>query len=139
MIAPARIIETIEQTESLAFLDAFCGEVMRLKPVAPIIALEPIADEDVLGCRIPGGTPVLLLTRHAATRGGGSARFDPERRPAPHEEAAFFPFGGGPRLCPGRNLALLEMRAVVAMLCRNFDVEPVSPIENVGGYVRFSV
>ena len=138
-LAPAQAIETIEQTERLAFLDAFCEEVMRLRPVAPIIALEPIADEDVLGCRIPGGTPVLLLTRHAATRGGGSTRFEPERRPAPQEEAAFFPFGGGPRLCPGRNLALLEMRAVLAMLCRNFDVEPASPIEDVGERLSFTM
>ena len=138
-LGPARAIETIEQTERLAFLDAFCEEVMRLRPVAPIIALEPIAEEDVLGCRIPGGTPTLLLTRHAATDGGGSARFEPERRPAPQKEAAFFPFGGGPRLCPGRNLALLEMRAVLAMLCRNFDVEPASPIENVGERLAFTM
>ncbi len=71
-LAPARAIKTIEQIERLEFPDAFCGEVMRHKPVAPIIALEPIADENVLGCRIPGGTPVLLPTRHAATDGGVS-------------------------------------------------------------------
>lgn len=138
-LGPALAIETPGQAERLAFVDAFCEEVMRLRPVAPIIALEPIADEDVLGCRIPGGTPVLLLTRHAATRGGGFASFDPERGLAPQEGAAYFPFGGGPRLCPGRNLALLEMRAVLAMLCRNFDVEPVPPIEEVGERLAFTM
>lgn len=138
-LGPAQAVERLEQAERLAFLDAFCEEVMRLRPVAPIIALEPIADEDVLGCLIPGGTPVLLLTRHAATRGEGSTCFDPERRPAPQEAAAFFPFGGGPRLCPGRNLALLEMRAVLAMLCRNFDVEFASPIKEVGERLAFTM
>ncbi len=38
---------------------------------------------------------------------------------APH---ALVPFGGGPRVCPGRTLAFLEIKAVMAMLCRNFTL-----------------
>mmetsp|Transcript_37820 Transcript_37820/g.92056 ORF Transcript_37820/g.92056 Transcript_37820/m.92056 type:complete len:222 (+) Transcript_37820:1138-1803(+) len=30
-------------------------------------------------------------------------------------------FGLGPRICPGRNLALLELKMTVAFLCCNFD------------------
>ena len=37
----------------------------------------------------------------------------------------FFPFGAGPRFCPGRFLALLEIKAVISMLARNFEVERV--------------
>jgi cytochrome P450 len=36
------------------------------------------------------------------------------------------PFGAGPRLCPGRYLALLEMKMVMAMLLAEFDIEAVT-------------
>ena len=36
------------------------------------------------------------------------------------------PFGAGPRLCPGRYLAILEMKMVMAMLLSGFDIEAVT-------------
>jgi cytochrome P450 len=36
------------------------------------------------------------------------------------------PFGAGPRLCPGRYLAILEMKMVMAMLLRQFEIEGVT-------------
>jgi cytochrome P450 len=39
--------------------------------------------------------------------------------------APSLPFGFGPRLCPGRNLALAEMRTVVLMLAKHFELEAV--------------
>ena len=32
------------------------------------------------------------------------------------------PFGSGPRICPGRSLALLEMKVVLALLYKSFTV-----------------
>jgi cytochrome P450 len=32
------------------------------------------------------------------------------------------PFGGGPRFCPGRYLALAEIKMVATMLVRNFAI-----------------
>ncbi len=126
---------TYAQTESLQFHDAFLSEVMRLKPVAPIIGIEPNQDADILGFPIAAGTPILLLTRHAATRGERLARFDPDNPP----DAIFFPFGGGPRQCPGRNFAMCEMRAVLAMVCTNFVVEAASPPEDVRERLSFTM
>ncbi|MYK33202.1 MAG: cytochrome P450 [Boseongicola sp. SB0670_bin_30] len=97
--------------------------------------MEPLNDTWILGHRIPEGTTIFMLLRHLATRDEhfmNGDRFDPERwlvkpedRRGPHDHRAFVPFGAGPRFCPGRNLAMLEIRAVLAMLCGNFDVLPV--------------
>ena len=35
------------------------------------------------------------------------------------------PFGAGPRVCPGRYLALLEMKMAMAILLSSFDIEAV--------------
>ncbi len=149
LVAPESAIASLEQTTRLAFLDAFFNEVMRLKPVAPLLVFEPIADTALLGCLVPKGTPLMLLTRRMATRDesfADGARFDPERWLVPsgsderaHDRRAFVPFGGGPRLCPGRNLALLQIRTVLAMLCRNFEPEPVRGGGDVEEHLAFTM
>jgi hypothetical protein len=37
----------------------------------------------------------------------------------PHDAHVAFPFGSGPRVCPGRSLALLEMQVVLALLYKH--------------------
>ena len=92
---------------------------------------------------------ILALARRMATRDenfAGGDRFDPDRwltgpeaRNGPHDRRAFIPFGGGPRICPGRNLALLQIRTVVAMLCRNFDLEPDHSSPDVAERLAFTM
>ncbi len=38
---------------------------------------------------------------------------------------AAMPFGSGPRMCPGRYLALPEMKTAMAMLLSSFEIEAV--------------
>ena len=81
---------TYESVGSLRYSEAVLRESMRLKPVAPVIGVEPLADTTVMGTRIPAGTPMLLLTRHASLRAGGFERaseFDPERWLADGDDA----------------------------------------------------
>jgi cytochrome P450 len=49
------------------------------------------------------------------------------------------PFGSGPRLCPGRSLALLEMKTVLAMIARNFRVEPACDLDRVRERLAFTM
>ena len=34
---------------------------------------------------------------------------------------AYFPFGGGARMCVGNNFAMMEMQIILAKLCAQFD------------------
>lgn len=117
----------------LDFIEAFAMETMRFKPVAPLLGLEPKQDVNLLGYQIKAGTGMLALTRPGALEEANFSHadsFKPERWqnanecPAGnHNTRAFIPFGAGPRFCPGRGLALVEIKSVLAMLCRNFDLE----------------
>jgi nitrite reductase/ring-hydroxylating ferredoxin subunit len=51
----------------------------------------------------------------------------------------FDPFGSGPRLCPGRSLALLEIKTAMAMVCRNFDLSRAGQAGEVGETFAFTM
>jgi cytochrome P450/nitrite reductase/ring-hydroxylating ferredoxin subunit len=131
--APAEI----EAANQLLYAGAVANETMRLRPVAPVILLEARQDAVIGDLAVPRGTWVAVLTRPAAMQGGNfvdPGSFRPERwldaeaaQPAmlPHDPSAHLPFGSGPRICPGRTLALLEMKVLLAMLYQSFEVERV--------------
>lgn len=128
------LLDDAGQLDRFPYLDAANREAMRLKPVAPFLSLEPLRDITLGGVQIPAGTILMCLLRNSARRQGGLAQaqaFMPQRwlDDATAESASdpgrtLFPFGGGPRFCPGRYLALAEIRMVVAMLAKNFTLKP---------------
>lgn len=129
------VLSELRDAERLDYIEAVIHETSRLKPVTPLLFVEPVRDVVLGGVRVPAATPVLLCTRYACLEGEhfeAAAEFRPERwlskAAPPPGRSAFIPFGFGPRVCPGRNLALLEMRSVLAMLCKNFEVRPAGQV-----------
>jgi cytochrome P450 len=124
----------LDQLSALVFVEACAHETMRLKPVAPIILSEAVRDSVVAGIEVPASQLVMLLMRPAATderHFRAAQAFDPARwlaeagrNPGSAKRVAM-PFGAGPRLCPGRYLAVLEMKMVIAMLLGSFEVQSV--------------
>jgi cytochrome P450 len=53
----------------------------------------------------------------------------PDGRWQPPHRFAYMPFGAGPHLCIGRNLALLEMRCILREIISRFHFEFEAPIE----------
>ena len=134
-LAPDPAQFTLEKMDSLAFLDACCSETMRLKPVAPFIPLLSLRDTQVGDVDVPKGTMVWGVLRHHSVSEPFFAdpqAFRPERwlpgaaLPLSNTaKRAALPFGSGPRMCPGRYLALLEMKMAMAMLLASFELESV--------------
>ena len=56
-----------------------------------------------------------------------------------HDASAHQPFGSGPRIFPGRTLALLEMRLALATLYQNFEVERVGQASQVKEVFSFTM
>jgi cytochrome P450 len=129
-----------------SYLDATHNESQRLRSVSPLTAVIANGDCVVGDIFVPKDTAVLLSLNAAGldeTHFPNRDAFLPERwifeeKPDEADDPArkLFPFGGGPRLCPGRFLALTEIKIVMSMLMRNFELEldhdapPVKQIMN---------
>jgi cytochrome P450 len=150
VLAGASFPPTQADAGRLELVEAFANETMRLKPVAPLIISEAKEDTVVAGVQVPAGTGIALLNRYIATRAANFSapeefnldrwldrQVGPDR--SAHNQRAFLPFGGGPRFCPGRNLALLEIKVVLAMFCRHFEVELVDPSMQVDELFSFTM
>lgn len=142
------ILDTFEQTRQLPYLDGLINETMRLKPVAPINVLEANRSVNIGGLIFRKGESAVVLTRALAMGEADypdAALFKPERwlkgngQGGVANPRSFMPFGSGPRLCPGRSLALLEMKTVLAMVVRHFDVMAGAPLEEVTERLEFTM
>jgi cytochrome P450 len=138
----------IDVADKLAYAGAIANETMRLRPVAPLFFLQPNVDVELGGLRVPKDTHIVLLARAQAVAPAAFAdptAFRPERwlegpgPGKPHDAAASIPFGSGPRICPGRSLALLEMRVVLATIYRSFDPVRVGRADDVTERMAFTM
>jgi cytochrome P450 len=132
-LGEARVPMTFADTTKLGLFEGVALEAMRMRPVTPLNFAEATENTELAGIEIPKGTPVFLLTRPATLDDNNfqdANDFKPERWIGPrestrtgHNTRAFLHFGAGPRFCPGRYLATLEMKMVLATLSRNFFIE----------------
>jgi cytochrome P450 len=127
---------TLEHMAQLDYVEACAHEAMRLKPVAPLLVLQADRDTTIGDVQVGKGTVVINLLRRDSVSEEhvpGAARFEPARWLAdggPAQQASSakrlsMPFGAGPRICPGRYLALLEMKLAMAALLGRFDIASV--------------
>ena len=131
---------TPEMLAQLDYLEACIHETMRLKPVAPFVVVEALRETTIADVRIEPRTLVWCVMRHDSVSDQHferPAEFDPQRwlegGDASHAKRVSMPFGAGPRTCPGRYLALVEMKMALAMLLGCFDIESVEAPGGEGG------
>jgi cytochrome P450 len=122
---------TLEDLDALPFLDQIVHEVLRVYPPIWGFTRDLVADDEIGGYHIPGGSSVFLspyVTHRHPEFWSNPDAFDPENfgshAPKRHKYA-YFPFGGGMRKCIGFQVALLQMRVLLAMVVQHFDLSMV--------------
>ena len=120
-------------------------ETLRLRPAVPAINRQAHQADEIGGYEIPANS-LLFVSPYATHRHpafwDSPERFDPERflpeRVAERPRFAYFPFGGGPRLCIGNEFALMEATIVVAMVVQRYRLHP-QPGHRVESEVRITL
>jgi cytochrome P450 len=98
---------------------------MRLYPAAYMMGRQAVAPCELGGYRLPAGATVLMgqwLMHRDPRWFDEPERFLPDRwadglaRRLP--KFAYFPFGGGPRVCIGNSFAMMEVCLILATIAR---------------------
>lgn len=118
---------TVADVPRLTFTSRILQESLRLYPPAYSFGREAIADVELGGYRVPKGTTVILsqwVTQRDSRFYQHPERFDPDRWTPEFTKTlpkyAYFPFGGGPRICVGNTFALLESTLILATIASRF-------------------
>jgi cytochrome P450 len=129
---------TFDDLPGLTYTRMLLSESMRLYPPAWAIGRESLAPFSVGGYELPAGSTVLVspyITQRDGRWYPDPARFDPERWTPELAEArpkyAYFPFGGGTRICIGEQFAWMEGMLLLATLGQQwrFQLAPGHPVE----------
>jgi cytochrome P450 len=128
----------VEDLPRLPYTEQVIQESMRLLPAVYTIGREALCDLELGGFRVPRKTTLMMpqWVVHRDPRWWDEPEvFRPERWSTPRVKEmphfAYFPFGGGPRLCVGNNFALMEATLVLATIAQRFrfNVVPGHPVE----------
>lgn len=131
VLGEADAVDTAEKAGALRLVTGAFIEALRLRPVTPVMFLAAAQDVQLAGYDIPAGTDLFLLLDYEARSKlhyDDPDRFDPTRWTGPKVNPAspsdsLFPFGGGPRICPGHGLAALEVQTLIGTLLRRYRIE----------------
>jgi len=130
---------------ALSFTEKILLESMRVLPPVYILGREVTQDCTIGGYRVPRGF-TLLMSQWVVQRDprffDDPDKFCPERwtddfiRRLP--KFAYFPFGGGPRLCIGNTFAMMEMVLILAAIAQRFHFT-LAPGQEVTPWPTFTL
>ncbi|XP_026102999.1 steroid 17-alpha-hydroxylase/17,20 lyase-like [Carassius auratus] len=134
---------SLSDRSRLPLLDAVLCEVMRIRPVSPILIPHvAMQDTSLGGHSVPKGTRVLVnmwAIHHDPKHWDEPEQFRPKRfldssgrRATP---SSFLPFGAGPRVCVGESLARIELFLFASRLLQrfHFSVPPGASLPELQG------
>jgi cytochrome P450 len=118
---------SLQTVPDLAYTSRIFQETLRLYPPALVFARRPKHDLTLGGYTIRRGASIFLspyVTQRSSLYFADPEVFDPDRWLDPsHPEFAYFPFGGGAKMCIGEPFARLEAVLVLAGLAQRWRLE----------------
>ena len=132
-------VPTPADLPQLVYTDMVLRESMRLYPPVWVIGRRALAPFRLGEYELPADTNVLisqLIMHRDARYFPEPERFDPDRwsasdpRGASLPRFAYFPFGGGPRVCIGAGFAMMEAVLLLATIAQQFRIQ-IAPGQTV--------
>ncbi|HEX3570534.1 MAG TPA: cytochrome P450 [Acidobacteriaceae bacterium] len=125
---------TVQDISRLPHTERIVREAMRLYPPAWAIVRTAIADAEIGGYTIPAGANVIMsqwVTHRDPRFYDQPDEFLPDRwledRHISKPRFAYFPFGGGPRICIGSSFAMTEAVLVLVTIAQRWQARLASP------------
>lgn len=122
---------SLEDIPRLKYTRHVVDEALRLYPPGWVIGRKSLEEDELCGFHVDKDTNILLNayeTHRIPELWDRPFDFVPERWAEPSikdlPRFAYYPFGGGPRLCIGNNFALMEMTFLLAALAQNNTFVP---------------
>jgi cytochrome P450 len=127
-----------EETKSLVYLGAVLYETLRLYPPGPFVRKTVVADDTMPSGHAVHAGDTIIVSFHSMGRmddvwgkdcldynpyrwlsedGGNKLMYVPSHK--------FLAFNSGPRICPGKDIAVMQMKTIVSAVVWNFDLEVV--------------
>jgi len=120
---------TQQDLDKLEYTEAVICEVSRVRPVANMMMRYSSGPGEIAGYNWPTGTIFHMnfaaINKHK-DHWDDPEKFDPERfmkKDENRHKYAFNMWGGGIRICPGRKLAMIELKLLTTLVYRKYDVE----------------
>lgn len=118
-----------QDLHALSYCTQVLNETMRLYPPLWHIGRMNLKDDEIGGYKIPAGSHIRmspLVLQRSAKFWDKPDVFDPERftndKVKERNQFLHFPFGAGPRLCAGRNFAMMEMVVILAKIIKSHQL-----------------
>ncbi len=121
---------TYQDVAKMDYNRQILSEAMRLYPPAWITDRVALEDDEFNGIKITKGDVIGLYiygAHHSNKLWDEPDKFNPSRferdKMKSNHPYAYYPFGGGPRLCIGQQFAMVEMQLSLMELIKNFKFE----------------
>lgn len=121
-VSEDQLLEHISNSE---FIENIFSEALRIHCPVWVISRQSIEKDNLKGFNIPKNANILispLIVQNSSSLWQNPTEFNPERFKETLSPYSYFPFGGGPRLCIGKEFSLLEAKIILGYLYKKQSI-----------------